>query len=71
MPKTSDVDGDPVAISFSNLPSYITLDHFKGQLNFNLSNFTSEDFNNINGKLVLQGLLTDSRNGKTSFTYNI
>ncbi len=30
LPKTSDKDDDPVAISFSNLPSYITLDNVKG-----------------------------------------
>ncbi len=30
LPKTKDLDGDPVKISFSNLPSFIVLNNAKG-----------------------------------------
>ena len=35
LPKTLDLDGDPVTISFNDLPSYIIMDKAKGLLNLN------------------------------------
>jgi hypothetical protein len=35
LPKTSDIDGDLVEISFTNLPPYITLNSAKDVLNLN------------------------------------
>ncbi len=70
LPKTSDQDNDTVALSFINLPSYVSYNNLTG-LKLDLTKFTAKDYSDLKGNLVLKGFLADSRNATSTFTYNI
>ena len=70
MPKTSDQDNDTVALSFIRLPSYVSYNNITG-LTLDYTKLSAKDYSDLKGNLVLNGLLTDSRNATSTFTYSI